>query len=141
MSGKWKRSMVKLVRHWQTKEPAIDRLHLNHRATSRLYPQRMKASSPPRFPVLQLEIHLAEQSQENILISAPSHLPSATLGHCQIRYSAYGYRRENLHQGMSFHDSVTTSAITNAEAEETKSSSMKFLHLVNVRVPRMPHAS
>ncbi len=38
MSGKWKRSMVWLVRHWQTKGPAMDRLHLNHRATSRLYP-------------------------------------------------------------------------------------------------------
>ena len=37
MSGKWKRSMVKLVRHRQTKEPATDRRHLNHRATSRLY--------------------------------------------------------------------------------------------------------
>jgi hypothetical protein len=29
---------VKLVRHRQTKEPATARLHLNHRATSRLYP-------------------------------------------------------------------------------------------------------
>ena len=38
MSGKWKRSMVRLVRHPQTKERATDRLHLNHRATSRLYP-------------------------------------------------------------------------------------------------------
>ena len=37
MSGKWKRSMVKLVRHRQTKEPVTDRRHLNHRATSRLY--------------------------------------------------------------------------------------------------------
>ena len=38
MSGMWKRSMVRLVRHWQTKGPATDRPHLNHRATSRLYP-------------------------------------------------------------------------------------------------------
>ena len=37
MSGMWKRSMVRLVRHRQTKGPATDRLHLNHRATSRLY--------------------------------------------------------------------------------------------------------
>ena len=37
MSGKWKRSMVRLVRHRQTKGPATDRPHLNHRATSRLY--------------------------------------------------------------------------------------------------------
>jgi hypothetical protein len=29
--------MVQLVRHRQTKGPATDRLHLNHRATSRLY--------------------------------------------------------------------------------------------------------
>ena len=40
MSGKWKRSMVGLVRHRQTKEPATDRPHLNHRATSRLYINR-----------------------------------------------------------------------------------------------------
>jgi len=33
----WKRSMVQLVRHPQTKERDTDRLHLNHRATSRLY--------------------------------------------------------------------------------------------------------
>ena len=29
--------MVQLVRHRQTKGPATDRFHLNHRATSRLY--------------------------------------------------------------------------------------------------------
>ena len=38
MSGMWKRSKVRLVRHRQTKGPATDRPHLNHRATSRLYP-------------------------------------------------------------------------------------------------------
>ena len=37
MSGEWNRSMVKLVRHRQTKEPETDRLLLNHRATPRLY--------------------------------------------------------------------------------------------------------
>jgi hypothetical protein len=37
MSGKWKRSMVRLVRHRQPKEPVTDRPRLNHRATSRLY--------------------------------------------------------------------------------------------------------
>jgi hypothetical protein len=37
MSGMWKRSMVWLVRHRQTKGPATDRPHLHHRATSRLY--------------------------------------------------------------------------------------------------------
>jgi hypothetical protein len=36
-SGRWKRSMVELVRHRQTKEPETDRPDLNHRATSRLY--------------------------------------------------------------------------------------------------------
>jgi len=36
-SGTWKRSRAELVRHRQTKGPATDRLHLNHRATSRLY--------------------------------------------------------------------------------------------------------
>jgi hypothetical protein len=34
MSGKWKGSMVWLVRHRQTKEPVTDRLNLNHGATS-----------------------------------------------------------------------------------------------------------
>ena len=38
MSGRWKRSMAGLVRHRQTKEPVTDRPCLNHRATSRLYP-------------------------------------------------------------------------------------------------------
>ena len=37
MSGRWKRSMVALVRHRPTKGPATDRLDLRHRATSRLY--------------------------------------------------------------------------------------------------------
>ena len=37
MSGMWKRSMVRLVRHRPTKGPATDRQNLNHRATSRLY--------------------------------------------------------------------------------------------------------
>src|SRR5208282_1493069 len=36
-SGMWKRSMVRLVRHRQTKGPATDRPLLHHRATSRLY--------------------------------------------------------------------------------------------------------
>jgi hypothetical protein len=34
--------MVWLVRHRQTKGPETDRLHLNHRATSRLYPLSIK---------------------------------------------------------------------------------------------------
>jgi hypothetical protein len=34
--------MVRLVRHRQTKGPATDRSHLNHRATSRLYLRRDK---------------------------------------------------------------------------------------------------
>jgi hypothetical protein len=37
MSGMWKRSMVWLLRHRQTKGPATDRPHLTHRATSRLH--------------------------------------------------------------------------------------------------------
>src|SRR5215831_1221965 len=37
MSGRWRRSMARLVRHRQTKGPATDRPGLNHRATSRLY--------------------------------------------------------------------------------------------------------
>ena len=37
MSGRWKRSMARLVRHRRTKGPETDRSRLNHRATSRLY--------------------------------------------------------------------------------------------------------
>ncbi len=37
MSGTWKRSTDRLVRHRQTKGPETDRPLLNHRATSRLY--------------------------------------------------------------------------------------------------------
>jgi hypothetical protein len=39
MSGEWKRSMVKILWHSQTKGRATvnTNFHLNHRATSRLY--------------------------------------------------------------------------------------------------------
>jgi hypothetical protein len=37
--------MVQLVRHPQTKERDTDRLHLNHRATSRLYPRMKKPAT------------------------------------------------------------------------------------------------
>ncbi len=37
MSGVWKRSMMELVRHRQTKGSETDRPHLNHRVTPRLY--------------------------------------------------------------------------------------------------------
>jgi Domain of unknown function (DUF4158) len=37
MSGVWKRSMARLVRHRRPKGPDTDRPSLNHRATPRLY--------------------------------------------------------------------------------------------------------
>jgi hypothetical protein len=37
--------MVQLVRHPQTKERDTDRLHLNHRATSRLYSHESKSKT------------------------------------------------------------------------------------------------
>jgi hypothetical protein len=37
MSGMWKRSMVRIMRHRQPKGPGTDRPDLTHRATSRLY--------------------------------------------------------------------------------------------------------
>ena len=37
MSGEWKRSKVRLLRHRQPKGPATDRPSLNHRVTPRLY--------------------------------------------------------------------------------------------------------
>src|SRR5450755_2797145 len=48
MSGRWKRSMVQLVRHPQTKERDTDRLHLNHRATSRLYSRAIEKGNGGR---------------------------------------------------------------------------------------------
>jgi hypothetical protein len=53
MSGKWKRSMAGLVRHRQTKGSATDRPHLNHRATSRLYPPTTKLLKSSRRSALQ----------------------------------------------------------------------------------------
>jgi hypothetical protein len=51
MSGRWKRSMAGLVRHRQTKEPVTDRSRLNHRATSRLYPNDdADCRACPRYP-------------------------------------------------------------------------------------------
>src|SRR5690349_10797953 len=43
MSGVWKRSMMRLVRHRQTKGSVMDRPHLNHRVTPRLHVRREKA--------------------------------------------------------------------------------------------------
>jgi hypothetical protein len=37
MSGEWKRGKVRIVGHRQTKGPATVMLHLNYRATPRLY--------------------------------------------------------------------------------------------------------
>ena len=37
ISGVWKRGTAQLMRHRQTKGPETDRLHINHRATPRLY--------------------------------------------------------------------------------------------------------
>jgi hypothetical protein len=45
-SGMWKRGMVWIVRHRQTKEPDTDRPNLNHRATSRLHHFRCKLTPP-----------------------------------------------------------------------------------------------
>ena len=42
--------MVRLVRHRQTKGPATDRPHLNHRATSRLH-KRLSRRSGPKYPL------------------------------------------------------------------------------------------
>jgi hypothetical protein len=45
--------MVRLVRHRQTKGPETDRLYLNHRATSRLYPffWHTAKAAPTHVPV------------------------------------------------------------------------------------------
>ena len=49
MSGRWKRSMAWLLSYRQTKEPATDRPHLNHRATSRLYSGSFSGSELPTW--------------------------------------------------------------------------------------------
>ena len=50
MSGKWKRSMVRLVRHRQPKGPATDRPHLNHRATLLDSTLRARTDTRRSFP-------------------------------------------------------------------------------------------
>ena len=51
-SGMWKRGMVWIVRHRQTKEPDTDRPNLNHRATSRLYKGQRYPVDEGRQPIL-----------------------------------------------------------------------------------------
>jgi len=41
ISGVWKRGMVRLLRHRQTKEPGTARPYLNYRATPRLHHYRV----------------------------------------------------------------------------------------------------
>ena len=47
-SGMWKRSMVRIMRHRQTKGPETDRPDLTHRATSRLYRSLRKTRKSAR---------------------------------------------------------------------------------------------
>ena len=62
MSGTWKRSMARLLRHRQAKAPETDKLSLHHRATSRLYPVHSTLAAPrfilPSFPLLTLPYQL-----------------------------------------------------------------------------------
>jgi len=44
MSGRWRRGMVQLMGHRQTKGPVTVRQHLNYRATSRLHSFHLKCS-------------------------------------------------------------------------------------------------
>ena len=60
--------MVQLVRHPQTKGRETDRLHLNHRATSRLYSPRSVWHSPV---VLAQE---TPRSNQQFLVSSIVHL-------------------------------------------------------------------
>jgi len=83
MSGKWKRSTVKLVRHRQTKGPETDRLNLNHRATSRLYsppigiPARLSSrfsrNEPDAAPTLRLALKTACSAQS---LTTPRRSPA-----------------------------------------------------------------
>jgi len=57
--------MVKLVRHPQTKGRETDRLHLSHRATSRLYPKL-------RFSLKTLLIAVAAMATLLAFFSAPT---------------------------------------------------------------------
>src|ERR1019366_9782259 len=60
-SGVWKRGMVRLLRHRQTKGPEIDRLNLNHRATPRLHGQL--APNPSRTELSAKPTRLAVQNR------------------------------------------------------------------------------
>ena len=44
MSGRWRRGMVQLMGHRQTKGPVTVRQHLNYRATSRLHSFHLQCS-------------------------------------------------------------------------------------------------
>jgi hypothetical protein len=57
MSGVWKRSMARLVRHRPTKGPATDMPNPNHRATPRLYSGRKN------------ELTLRQEARERRIIS------------------------------------------------------------------------
>src|SRR5664279_4007331 len=64
-SGMWKRSMVWIMRHRQTKEPETDRPDLTHRATSRLYSGKVvgfsvQVADVTRMKELEFELHAAK---------------------------------------------------------------------------------
>ena len=54
MSGVWRRSKARLVRHRRAKAPETDRPNLNDRATPRLY---------PLLPVPECEEHVSRRCQ------------------------------------------------------------------------------
>jgi transposase len=56
MSGEWKRSKARLVRHRRPKGPATDRPNLNHRATPRLYTFRFPEAKDGRVAVTPAEM-------------------------------------------------------------------------------------
>jgi hypothetical protein len=75
-----KRLGIRLVRRRQTKEPATDRLHLNHRVTSRLYPRSdwpasqnarhpmLHGSSTPPLSIASLELNSFDFIERNLIL-------------------------------------------------------------------------
>ena len=57
MSGVWKRGRVRLLRHRPTKGPETDRPSLNHRATSRLYPNIKVDRRPDLDEIYMAAVH------------------------------------------------------------------------------------
>ena len=84
MSGVWKRSMMGLVRHRQTKGSVMDRPHLNHRATPRLYTPR-GFSARSNYIWFVCNTTFRKRSENRLVKTSPSFLSARFLAFCCFR--------------------------------------------------------